>query len=75
MQGLRDIPAMKEIHPLVLDIQSRIFAHRLRVLSVMSRAGVDASTWWRWTQGAEPKLGTLDRVNRAIDEAIEETRQ
>ena len=62
----------KPIHALVVELQARMFAHRLKVAHVLNRADVRTSTWWRWTQGAEPKMSTLARVGAAIEAKIAE---
>ena len=55
------------IHPLVIDLQARMFANRLKPGNVVRQAGLNPSTWWRWTKGAEPKLSTLKAVSETID--------
>lgn len=60
------------IFPEVVDLQSRIFAARLKLGRVLEVARVRPATWWRWTQGAEPKRKTLTKVSDAIDSLINE---
>ncbi len=60
------------IHPEVVELQSRIFAGQLNLSQVLNRADVRRSTWWRWTQGAEPKFSTLAKVRQAIDAKLSE---
>ncbi len=50
-----------------------MFAGRLKLGEVLNRADVRRSTWWRWTQGAEPKFSTLAKVRQAIDAKLSET--
>ena len=45
-----------------------MFARRLRLGQVLSRAGVNRSTWARWVAGAEPKKSTLQKVDAALSE-------
>ncbi len=54
-------------HPLVQQLQSRMFSARLKVGRVMQEANVSPSTWSRWGAGTEPNLGTLRRVEAAIE--------
>lgn len=63
---------MNPIHVSVVNTQARIFAERLKVGQVLRRAGLQPSTWWRWTQGAEPKISSLEKVDAAIDAILEE---
>ena len=55
------------ILPEVVDLQTRMFVGRLKLGEVLTHARVKRSTWWRWTQGAEPKRQTLKKVSDAID--------
>lgn len=59
---------MKEIAPEVLELQSLIWANKLRVSHVMRRANVAPSTWTRWSNGSQPNLGTLRKIKAAIGE-------
>ena len=62
----------KPIHPEVVAIQGRLFGNRFKVGQILNRCGVSPSTWWRWTQGAEPKMSTLAKMSAAIDEKLSE---
>lgn len=57
---------MKPIDSDVVALQARIFARRLRLGAVLSKAGVNRSTWARWVAGAEPKKSTLQKVDEAV---------
>lgn len=57
----------KPIHSEVVRLQSRIFAGRLKLSHVLSKAEVHRSTWARWVEGAEPKFSTIESIDRAID--------
>jgi len=54
-------------HPLVQELQNRMFAARLKVGRVMLEAGVNPSTWSRWGRGTPPNLGTLQKVAEAVN--------
>ena len=54
-------------HPLVQELQNRMYAARLKVGRVMVEAGVNPSTWSRWGRGTPPNLGTLQRVADAVN--------
>lgn len=58
---------MKDIAPEVLELQSLIWANKLRVSHVMQRAKVANSTWTRWANGAQPNVGTLRKIRAAVD--------
>ncbi len=62
---------MKAIHPTVVDLQARMFAERLKIAEVMRQADLRPSTWWRWTQGAEPKISSVEKVRQAIEAAVQ----
>lgn len=54
-------------HPLVQELQNRMYAARLKVGRVMAEAQVNPSTWSRWGRGTPPNLGTLQRVAEAVN--------
>lgn len=62
----------KPIDPRVVDLNTRIFAHRLVVKDVLRRASVPPSTWTRWKAGADARRATLDKVDQAITQLINE---
>ncbi len=59
---------MNEINPLVVELQARMFAGGLRIGEVLRKAGLERTTWWRWTQGAEPKFSSVEKMKTAIEE-------
>ena len=62
----------KPIHPEVVALQARLFQHRFKIGQILNRCGVSPSTWWRWTQGAEPKMSTLAKMTAAVDAKLGE---
>ena len=55
----------------IIDIEHRAQAADIQMAPVLRDAGVAATTWWRWRNGAvEPKLGTLRRVREALDRKL-----
>jgi len=64
---------MEPVHPMIVGLQARVFANRLDMPKVLRRAKVGRATWWRWVKrDGDPRLNTLDRISRAIDEMIAE---
>lgn len=49
-------------HPLVVELQTRMFRARMNPNEVAKEAGIGRATWWRWTKGTRPNLATLDRM-------------
>lgn len=62
----------RPIDPEVVRIQSVMFEHRLKIGEVLNRAGVKRATWWRWTQGSEPRVSNLRKVAAAVEAKVEE---
>lgn len=62
----------KAIDPRVVEVQSRIFAGRLDLNQVLSRAGVHRTTWWRWVNGTDPRRDTLLKIDNAIRALLQE---
>lgn len=54
-------------HPLVAELQNRMFRAGLKPNDIMRLAKVGRATWWRWSKGISPNLATLDKVSRAIE--------
>lgn len=49
------------------DIERRAKAAGVSMASLLSKAGLNESTWWRWKQGkSSPLLSSLDKVSKAI---------
>lgn len=69
-------PLMSEspraIDPEVIRLQSLMFEHRLKIGEVLNSAGVKRATWWRWTQGSEPRVSNLRKVSAAVDAKVAE---
>jgi len=53
--------------PEVIELQTAIFTNRLGLSAVMKEAGIAASTWARWANGADPKASNLASVRAAIE--------
>lgn len=62
----------KPIDPRVVDLNARIFAGRLVLNEVLTRAGVPRSTWARWKAGSDPRRATLEKVDVAITQKLNE---
>ena len=51
------------------DLERRCAAVNTSIAAVLSKAGVNESTWWRWkTEKSSPTLSTLNRLGRVLDE-------
>jgi hypothetical protein len=59
-------------HELVVALQSRMFANRIKPVQVCRRANVAPSTWTRWSEGGTPNLDTLAKMDAALDALIAE---
>jgi len=60
-----------EIDPQIAAIEERAKAAELPMAPILRDAGVAATTWWRWrNDGVEPKLGTLRRVEEALERRL-----
>lgn len=63
--------APMEVDPQITLIESRARAAGVKMAAVLRDAGVAATTWWRWREGAvEPKLGTLRKVEAALERRL-----
>jgi hypothetical protein len=62
----------KPIDPEVIDLNTAMFQHRLKLGGVLARAEISPSTWFRWAQGSTPKVDTLRRVKAAVESMIAE---
>lgn len=58
--------------PEVVELQARIFAHRLKLPAVLKRAGVHRSSWHRWSHGGDVRNSSIAKMRTAIDGMIEE---
>ena len=58
--------------PEVVELQARIFAHRLKLPAVLKRAGVHRSSWHRWSHGGDVRNSTIAKMRTAIDDMIGE---
>lgn len=57
------------IDPEITDIEHRIAERELSIDDVLMHSGVAKTTWWRWRQrGQEPRLSTLRKMRRSIEE-------
>ena len=60
-------------HPLVTAYEERRKASGIPADHVHKRSGVSASTVWRWlNESVPPNLGSLEKLNTALDELIAE---
>jgi transcriptional regulator with XRE-family HTH domain len=51
------------------DFERRCSDAKTSIAAVLSKAGVNESTWWRWkTEKSSPTLSTLNRLGRVLDE-------
>jgi predicted transcriptional regulator len=56
-------------HQLIENLVNRSIDLNTPIITVLEKAGVNESTWWRWKTGkASPTLSTLQRIGRALDE-------
>lgn len=66
---------MTELAPEIVDIETRANEAGLDLNTVLSRAEVSFTTWWRWKRGdTEPRLATLRRIRQSITEMTDERR-
>jgi hypothetical protein len=61
---------MKKPDSAIVPFQSRMFEHGVRIKDVCKTAGVSPSTWSRWAAGGVPDLGTLRKMEAALEEEI-----
>lgn len=60
-----------EITPEIREIEHRAAAADVPITDILNRAGVAATTWWRWTTGKyEPRLSMLRKVQAALESEI-----
>jgi predicted transcriptional regulator len=60
-----------EVDPQITAIEQRAKDAGVKMASVLRDAGVAATTWWRWREGTvEPKLGTLRKVEAALERRL-----
>lgn len=58
---------MNVINEQINDIERRAKAAGVSMASLLAKAGLNESTWWRWKQGkSSPLLSSLDKVAKAI---------
>lgn len=65
----------KKPDPIIVPLQSRMFAAGLRTKDVCERAAVNPSTWSRWAAGGVPDLATLRKIEAAVEAMILEDEQ
>lgn len=59
--------------PQVRVLEQRAKEAKLNMAAVLRAAGVSPSTWFRWcNRGLIPNLGTLRKVELAINDAVNE---
>lgn len=59
--------------PEIVEIESRAATAGVEIDAVLRRAGIAATTWWRWQEGHfGPRLATLRKVRAALDAEIDE---
>lgn len=63
---------MQKPHQMVVDLNTLMFANRIRPGDACRRARVNASTWSRWAAGGTPDVLTHDRLKLAVEEMIAE---
>lgn len=53
---------------LIQDIEQRSAAINLPIKTVLTDAGIDWSTWWRWKQGkSSPTIASFNKLQRALE--------
>lgn len=61
---------MQKPDPLVVDLNTRMFANGIKPGKACERAGVNASTWSRWAAGGAVHLATFRKIEAAVDGMI-----
>lgn len=58
-------------HPLTVEFATRAFVEDIPVHHVLTRAGVNPSTWTRMRRkGQKPQDATMERLNKALSELV-----
>jgi hypothetical protein len=65
------VPLVKP-HPLIADLADRAFRAGVEMPALCRAAGVPSSTWRRWVAGGAHRSDTLDRLNAALHQLIED---
>lgn len=60
-----------EIAPEITEIERRASEAGVDIASVLKRADVAPTTWWRWAQQKnEPRMATLRKLRAALESEI-----
>lgn len=59
-------------HPEAARIALRAFNANIAMPKVLRRAGVGRATWWRIRNGGNFEIGTIVKLDKALDEMIAE---
>jgi transcriptional regulator with XRE-family HTH domain len=64
------LPHNKSVAETVIEnIEQRAATAKTPISTVLARAGVNDTTWWRWKNGkSSPTLSTIQRLGRVLDE-------
>jgi len=64
----------KPIHPdpRLADLNDRAFRAGIRVVALLRRAHIRQSSWTRWRKGGSFISKTMDRLEQALQQMIEE---
>lgn len=68
---LHEVAMRQKPDPIIIPLQSRMFAEGIGVTELCKAAKVSPSTWSRWARGGVPDLAVLRRLEGALDEMIE----
>jgi transcriptional regulator with XRE-family HTH domain len=56
-------------HEIIEGLVNRSIELNTPIITVLEKAGVNESTWWRWKTGkASPTLKTLQKIGHVLDE-------
>lgn len=49
------------------DIEARAREAGISIKDLLTRAGINRATWWRWSTGRfQPRAGTVERIEKAL---------